>query len=125
MGRRQAGECVYKADGKFQCIQPDELDAFPEDGWEEYVITPEAPFDSSFIPGVEDGVYPPWLSSGADALLPEKFQEMVGETLSSHVAGAWIEYPCGKLEAMMKWLNQKAYSVTAHLSYGAAKADSA
>ena len=111
------GEYVYEDDGTFRFIQPDELDDFSENCGRDYIITPEDEFDSSRIPGVEDGDYPPWLESTADELLPSEFRERFGEGVASPVAGAWTEYPVSEIEEMMRWLGREGFSVMAHLSY--------
>lgn len=111
------GEYVYKVDGAFRFIEPQELKDFLEDGGQDYVITPERPFDSSLIPGVEDADYPPWLACTAHDLLPMAFRERFEETVGSPAAGVWQEYPAGEIDEMVIWLEREGFSVIPLLSF--------
>lgn len=72
---------------------------------------------SSQIRGLGDGDYPPWLYSAANELLPQEFRKKFGELASTSVAVAWTEYPANQIDTITRWLEQKGFSVTAHLSY--------
>ena len=113
------GEYVYKVGGEFKFISPEELDGFLEGYGNDYVITPEDASDSSKIPGVEDGDYPPWLDSTAEDILPEDFVETFAEVVNGGPAsgGPWTVYPVSEIDEMVRWLEVRGFSVSVRLEY--------
>jgi hypothetical protein len=110
------GEYIYGVDGDLKFIESREYPDFMRDYGADYIIRADDPFDSSSVPGAQDGDYPGWTYRIADECLPEEFKNKYGERVSSMVSGSWWEFPKEQLDEMTQYLEIRGFTVSAVLS---------
>lgn len=101
------GRNLYRRDGSVRYTRPGTSDSDPPDG---RIIDSSDEFHSGYVPGYEDGDYPPWIQNLAEDL-PDVFLEEFGHQATSMVSGVWWEYPLFRAPEMSVALREIGYEL--------------